>query len=101
MCVRSTERLADEEQVGHSQGIEVVHDRPVDNKLHTSTSVRGGAREEVEHNHPGDDQRYPDDARQVERFAPEQHPVEDGAGCAEPRPDSVGDAERYLLEREP
>src|SRR5215208_3774490 len=42
LCVRSTERLADEEQVGHSQGIEVVHDRPVDNKLHTSTSVRGG-----------------------------------------------------------
>src|SRR3712207_3298878 len=38
------------------------------------------------------------DAGQAQRLAPEQYPGDDGAGGAEPGPDGVGDAERYLLE---
>src|SRR5215216_1830922 len=85
-------------RVGHSEAygamLKRTHRRDGPISL-TTALVRGGAREEVEHHDSGDDQRYPDDAREVERFAPEQHPGEDGAGGAEPGPDGVGGAERY------
>src|SRR5918997_3264836 len=76
-----------------------VRPRSSDSRGRTlSISGCGDAREEVEQDHPGDDEHYPDYASQAQRLAPEQYPGHHGAGGAEPGPDGVGDAKRYLLE---